>query len=276
MSDDSKNGDFSEIVHTPEEQAAFDERVDVLRGMTSLTNDEFTTEMEEEKEDISRQGSSGTTSEEYDEIQDRRKHRLRRLIWLGGLLMGLIIALIVILALWGQQDRDYTADLMGRESAAVEDIAPPVPAATPAEVLPPEVFTYTCADCGDTKVTQVPLDLNPDARYQFAYESDGTRIAILSVVDAQGYDAMAQALDAEYAKATEAGERVTAPKVLDDVADGAIVYGTTAIFKNGNDMGLLSSMAKQDAAGDESVTITTEELERLARIAAPRMVGSTP
>ncbi|MCE5190172.1 MAG: hypothetical protein LLG08_00070 [Actinomycetia bacterium] len=276
MSDDSKDGDFSEIVHTPEEQAAFDERVDIIRGMMSLTNDEFTAEMEEEKEDISRQGSSRTTSEEYDEIQDRRKHRLRRLIWLGGLLMGLIIALIVILALWGQQDRDYTADLIGRESAAVEDIAPPVPAATPAEVLPPEVFTYTCADCGDTKVTQVPLDLNPDARYQFAYESDGTRIAILSVVDAQGYDAMAQALDAEYAKATEAGERVAAPKVLDDVADGAMVYGTTAIFKNGNNMGLLSSMAKQDAAGDESVTITTEELERLARIAAPRMVGSTP
>ncbi len=276
MSDDSKDGDFSEIVHTPEEQAAFDERVDIIRGMMSLTNDEFTAEMEEEKEDISRQGSSRTTSEEYDEIQDRRKHRLRRLIWLGGLLMGLIIALIVILALWGQQDRDYTADLIGRESAAVEDIAPPVPAATPAEVLPPEVFTYTCADCGDTKVTQVPLDLNPDARYQFAYESDGTRIAILSVVDAQGYDAMAQALDAEYAKATEAGERVATPKVLDDVADGAMVYGTTAIFKNGNNMGLLSSMAKQDAAGDESVTITTEELERLARIAAPRMVGSTP
>ncbi len=142
MSDDSKNSDFSEIVHTPEEQAAFDERVDVIRGMMSLTNDEFTAEMEEEKEDISRQGSSGTTSEEYDEIQNRRKHRFHRLLWLGGLLMGFIVALIVVLALWGQQDRDYTADLMGRESAAVEDIAPPVPAATPAEVLPPEVFTY--------------------------------------------------------------------------------------------------------------------------------------
>ncbi len=273
MSNDSKESDFSEIVHTPEEQAAFDERVDVLRGMMSLTNDEFTAELEAEKEDRSRESSREITSAEYDEIRKRREHRFHRLLWLGGLLMGMIIALIVVLALWGQQDRDYTTDLMGAESAAVDEIAPPVPAATPAEVLPPEVFTSTCADCGDTEVTQVPLDLNPDARYQYAYDAGDTRIAILSVVDAEGYDTMAQALDAEHAKATEAGAQVAAPKVLDDVADGAIVYGTTAIFRNGDDMGLLMSMAKQDAVGDEFVTITTEELERLARIAAPRMVG---
>ncbi|MHB1135736.1 MAG: hypothetical protein ACYCXR_02400 [Coriobacteriia bacterium] len=270
MAEESEGREFSEVVHTPEDQAAFDQRVDVLRGMMSLTNDQFTAELEEDREESDLPITPDTPVGVLNELDDRRIKRRQRLIWLGGLLMGIIIALIVILALWGQQDRDLARDIAGG-SSDVEDVAPPEPAATPAEVLPAEVFTYTCADCGDTEVTQVALDLNKDAKYQFAYEAGGSRIAILSVVDSADYEATVQELDAAYASALEEGRDVAAPKVLEGVGDGAVVFDSTAVFTSGEDMGVLWANTLQDAGGEQSVTITTDELERLARIAAPRM-----
>ncbi|MBN2247167.1 MAG: hypothetical protein JW733_00560 [Coriobacteriia bacterium] len=270
MSQEPEGGEFSEVVHTPEDQAAFDERVGVLRGMLSLTNDQFTAELEEDREERNLPLTPETPISVLDELEERRVKRRQRLIWLGGLLMGIIIALIVILALWGQQDRDLARDITGG-SSDVDEIAPPEPAATPAEVLPPEVFTHTCADCGDTEVTQVALDLNKDAKYQFAYEAGGSRIAILSVVDSADYDATVQELDAAYASALEEGRDVPAPKMLEGVGDGAVVFDSTAVFKSGEDMGVLWANTLQDAGGEQSVTITVDELERLARIAAPRM-----
>lgn len=55
------------------------------------------------------------------------------------------------------------------------------------------------------------------------------------------------------------------------VADGAMVYGTTAIFRNGDDAGMLWANTLVDAGGEAAVTIEPDELEALARIAAPRM-----
>jgi len=69
----------------------------------------------------------------------------------------------------------------------------------------------------------------------------------------------------------EEGRDVAAPKVLEGVGDGAVVFDSTAVFTSGEDMGVLWANTLKDAGGEQSVTITTDELERLARIAAPRM-----
>ena len=55
------------------------------------------------------------------------------------------------------------------------------------------------------------------------------------------------------------------------VADGAVVYGSTAIFRNGDDAGMLWANTLVDAGGEAAVTVEPDELETLARIAAPRM-----
>ena len=115
------------------------------------------------------------------------------------------------------------------------------------------------------------LDLNPDARYQYAYEAGGSRIAILTVVDSVEYDTMAESLTSQYEKDSAAGADVVAPKVLEGVADGAVVYGSTAIFRNGDDAGMLWANTLVDAGGEAAVTVEPDELETLARIAAPRM-----
>jgi hypothetical protein len=90
-------------------------------------------------------------------------------------------------------------------------------------------------------------------------------------VDGAEYDTMAEALEAEYARALSDGLDVEAPRYLDDVGEGGMVYESTAIFRNRGDCGTLWANTLQDAGGDEFVTITPDELERLARVAAPRM-----
>ncbi|NCD18842.1 MAG: hypothetical protein EOL89_02485 [Actinobacteria bacterium] len=62
---------------------------------------------------------------------------------------------------------------------------------------------------------------------------------------------------------------------VDDPADvlppEAITYGSTAIFRNGDDAGMLWANTLVDAGGEAAVTIEPDDLEALARIAAPRM-----
>ena len=213
----------------------------------------------------------------------REARRLRRLagerqtqwVWL---ILALVVTLVVLLALWAMRDRTGGDDAASGAATADHpttsaplDAFPAEQVADPADVLPPEAISYTCSDDHETVVTQVELDLNPDARYQYAYEAGGSRIAILTVVDSAEYDTMAESLTSQYEKDSTAGADVVAPKVLEGVADGAMVYGTTAIFRNGDDAGMLWANTLVDAGGEAAVTVEPDELETLARIAAPRM-----
>jgi hypothetical protein len=252
---------------TPEEVAAFEEKVRTVVRYEELVRADALQELDDLDEALDEAKATGDDVAAY-RIEERKRSLNARTIAVVALLLAV---LIVAMAVWMTRGDDLIEGSAGGDSASVEAIAPPEPAAEPADVLPPEVFTYTCADCGSTTVTQVPLELNDDAKYQFAYEADGARIAILSVVDGAEYDALAQSLEAAYAQAQTEGADVGEPKYLDDVGDGAVVYDTTAIFRNGDDCGVLWANTLQDAAGDASVTISPEELERLARIAAPRM-----
>ena len=213
----------------------------------------------------------------------REARRLRRLagerqtqwVWL---ILALVVTLVVLLALWATRDRTGGDDAASGAAtadhpttAAPLDAFPAEQVADPADVLPPEAISYTCSDDHETVVTQVELDLNPDARYQYAYEAGGSRIAILTVVDSVEYDTMAESLTSQYEKDSAAGADVVAPKVLEGVADGAVVYGSTAIFRNGDDAGMLWANTLVDAGGEAAVTVEPDELETLARIAAPRM-----
>lgn len=247
-----------------------------LAGFTNLARAGAIAEAEDLRQRIA------AAEERGDQREARRLRRLageRKTQWVW-LVLALVVTLIVLLALWGTRGRDRTGDDVAASGAATADhptTAAPLDAfpaeqvADPADVLPPEAISYTCSDDHETVVTQVELDLNPDARYQYAYEAGGSRIAILTVVDSVEYDTMAESLTSQYEKDSAAGADVVAPKVLEGVADGAVVYGSTAIFRNGDDAGMLWANTLVDAGGEAAVTVEPDELETLARIAAPRM-----
>ena len=54
-------------------------------------------------------------------------------------------------------------------------------------------------------------------------------------------------------------------------SDAALAYESTIVFRKGADTALLWANTLEDASGKASVTIKPDELEDLARIAAPRM-----
>lgn len=255
--------------HTPEEQAAFEERLRTVDGFRNLAREAVVAEEIAMDDEMKAAEDAGASHGTLDRMREGHSSRMNALLWT---LVLLAVVLIVLVALWLSRGQDLTADLDGGSfSSAVSDIAPPTPADTPEDVLPAAVFEYECADCGGTTVVQTPLNLNKDAKYQFAYEAGSSRIAIFTVVDASEYDSMADSLQAEYEKAQEKGEEAAAPKMFDDIGEGAVIYGATAVFKNGDDCGLLWANTLQDAGGEQSVTIKPDELERLVRIAAPRM-----
>ena len=247
-----------------------------LAGFTNLARAGAIAEAEDLRQRIA------AAEERGDRREARRLRRLageRKTQWVW-LVLALVVTLIVLLALWGTRGRDRTGDDVAASGAATTDHPttsapldsfPAEQVADPADVLPPEAISYTCSDDHETVVTQVELDLNPDARYQYAYEAGGSRIAILTVVDSVEYDTMAESLTSQYEKDSAAGADVVAPKVLEGVADGAVVYGSTAIFRNGDDAGMLWANTLVDAGGEAAVTVEPDELETLARIAAPRM-----
>jgi len=190
-----------------------------------------------------------------------------------ALMLSVLVALIAAYLLFYGTGTDTLTGIddgaLSGEIAEIAEIAPPEPAATPEEVLPPQVFTATCADCG--AVEQVPLDLNKDAKYQFAYETDGTRLAIFTVVDAAQYDDLVATFEYSQGAAAAEGDQPEPPIELEGVGDKAVIYGGSAIFVTGDDCGVISGLPKQDAGGEQFMTLSAEELETLARIAAPRM-----
>ena len=245
-----------------------------LAGFTNLARAGAIAEAEDLRQRIA------AAEERGDQREARRLRRLageRQTQWVW-LILALVVTLVVLLALWAMRDRTGGDDAASGAATADHpttsaplDAFPAEQVADPADVLPPEAISYTCSDDHETVVTQVELDLNPDARYQYAYEAGGSRIAILTVVDSVEYDTMAESLTSQYEKDSTAGADVVAPKVLEGVADGAMVYGTTAIFRNGDDAGMLWANTLVDAGGEAAVTVEPDELETLARIAAPRM-----
>ena len=245
-----------------------------LAGFTNLARAGAIAEAEDLRERIA------AAEERGDQREARRLRRLageRQTQWVW-LILALVVTLVVLLALWAMRDRTGGDDAASGAATADHpttsaplDAFPAEQVADPADVLPPEAISYTCSDDHETVVTQVELDLNPDARYQYAYEAGGSRIAILTVVDSVEYDTMAESLTSQYEKDSAAGADVVAPKVLEGVADGAVVYGSTAIFRNGDDAGMLWANTLVDAGGEAAVTVEPDELETLARIAAPRM-----
>lgn len=245
-----------------------------LAGFTNLARAGAIAEAEDLRQRIA------AAEERGDRREARRLRRLageRKTQWVW-LVLALVVTLIVLLALWATRDRTGGDDAASGAATADHpttsaplDAFPAEQVADPADVLPPEAISYTCSDDHETVVTQVELDLNPDERYQYAYEAGGSRIAILTVVDSVEYDTMAESLTSQYEKDSAAGADVVAPKVLEGVADGAVVYGSTAIFRNGDDAGMLWANTLVDAGGEAAVTVEPDELETLARIAAPRM-----
>lgn len=209
----------------------------------------------------------GATEDELRRLHRGSSHRLMRLFYA---LLAVLIALIVAYLLFYANGTDTLTGIDdGALSGEIAEIAPPVPAASPEEVLPPQVFTVTCADCGE--VTQVPLDLNKDAKYQFAYETGDTRLAIFTVVDAAQYDDLVATFEYSQEAAATQGDEPERPIELDGVGDKAVIYGGSAIFVTGDECGVISGLPKQGAGGEQFSTLSPGELETLARIAAPRM-----
>ncbi len=268
MSDEQPGSKPERLGPTPEEQAEFEQRLETMAGFEALASASATAETEALTEQIKEAEARGDRAK-AERLKEKRSGIATRYL---VLIMAIIVALIVAVAWWATGRSDTTRGLAdGGDRSRVAEIAPPQKADTPAEVLPAEVFTYTCSDGDMTSVTQVPLHLNPAAKYQFGYDAGGSRIAVFSVVEGDQYDAMAESVRADYAKAKAAGDDVEPPRELSDLGDAALIYGSTVVFRKGADAALLWANTLEDAGGEASVTIKTDELEDLARIAAPRM-----
>jgi hypothetical protein len=269
MADTSGTGDSGagkRVEHTPEEEAAFEARAETVGRFADLMVADLDAQQDAVREEYDAAYERGATAVELHGMRRRNEHRGMQLL---TAVIAVILVLIVAYLLFYGNGTDTLTGIDGDAlSGDIAEIAPPVPAATPEEVLPPQVFTATCADCG--AVEQVPLDLNKDAKYQFAYETDGTRLAIFTVVDAAQYDDLVATFAYSQEAAAE-GEQPEPPIELEGVGDKAVIYGGSAIFKTGEDCGVISGLPKQDAGGEQFMTLSAEELETLARIAAPRM-----
>jgi hypothetical protein len=270
MANTSSTGDSGEgrrVEHTPEEEAAFEARAETIGQYADLMAADLNAQNYAATDEYYAAVGRGATE---DELRELRRRNTRRLMPLAYALLAVLIALIVAYLLFYGNGTDGLTGIDGDAlSSEIAEIAPPVPAATPEEVLPPQVFTATCADCG--AVEQVPLDLNKDAKYQFAYETDGTRLAIFTVVDAAQYDDLVATFESSQGAAAAEGDQPQSPIELEGVGDKAVIYGGSAIFVTGEDCGVISGLPKQDAGGVQFMTLSTEELETLARIAVPRM-----
>lgn len=255
--------------HSPEEIEAFEDRVETLAGMARLSEASGRADMEalkEERRVLRQQGLS------HGEVEARVAGSVNSLRRNTILFMALVVVLIVALALFYGQGIDITSPLSGGGGMAeAQRIAPPEPASTPAEILPPEVFRSICEDC-DEVVEQVPLDLNPAAKHQFGYDSAGSRVAIFTILDAEAYERYAEMIDESHEmRVAESGAVPEPPRHLDDVGEGAIVYDGLAVFRNGDSCGIVTGNRLMDVEGEPFDTVTVDELEKIARIAAPRM-----
>jgi hypothetical protein len=270
MADTSGTGDSGagkRVNHTPEEEAAFEARAETIGQYADLMAADFNAERDAARAEYDAAAAGGATAAELHGMGRRSEHRLLPLF---VALIAVIAVLIAAYLLFYDNGTDTLTGIDdGALSSEIAEIAPPVPADTPEEVLPPQVFTATCADCG--AVEQVPLDLNKEAKYQFAYETDGTRLAIFTVVDAAQYDDLVSTFQYSQEAAAAEGDQPEPPIELEGVGDKAVIYGGSAIFVTGEDCGVISGLPKQDAGGVQFMTLSTKELETLARIAAPRM-----
>ncbi len=269
MSDTPSTSDSdadSRVEHTPEEVAAFEARAETVGQYADLMAADMLAERDAAGARIEAATAAGASPSEILNMNRREGHRLKQIV---KALIAVLAILIVAYLLFYRNGTDTLAGIDDAPSSDIAEIAPPEPAATPAEVLPAEVFTATCADCGE--VTQVPLDLNKSAKYQFAYDAGGSRLALFTVVDAAEYDNLVSTYESSAEAAAAEGGEPEPPIELEGVGDKAVIYGGSAIFTTGDDCAVISGLPKQDAVGEEFFTLSNEELERLARIAAPRM-----
>ena len=269
MSDDCGRGEDGTPQHTPEEVEAFEERLETIGGMTRLTREAYREERRLRSAETAEARARGASEEEVERVRDRRLPAIDRMY---QLFIVLVIMLIAIMALFYVRGVDVTGTLTGGSAREIERIAPPERAATHAEILPPEVVPLACDDC-DEEVVQVPLDLNPEAKAQFAYDAGDMRMVTLTVLEGEDYEGVIERFDEAHESAVESGRDSEPPRYLDDVGGGMVVYGTAAVFKgsSGEECGIISSNMLLDVEGNPFTTVSQDELERLARIAAPRM-----
>ncbi|MDA3936602.1 MAG: hypothetical protein PF636_07045 [Actinomycetota bacterium] len=113
------------------------------------------------------------------------------------------------------------------------------------------------------EITQVLLEIYGDAKFAFAYEAGPSRLAVFTGLAAAEYDNLVLA--------AENRTQEVAPVELEGVGDEAVLFSGKVIFKTDEDCGVISGIPRVDADGEEFMTLTPDELESLARIAAPRM-----
>jgi hypothetical protein len=170
--------------------------------------------------------------------------------------VALAIALIALVALAGCSDStsDDASEEGADESSGTEAYMEEA-AASDEEILTAEIVQTVC-EVPDAQ--QSEFDLNDDADYQTAFDSDELgRLAIMTILPgADTYD--------EVTAGIEGG--IT----LEGIGDAAMSAENTVIFTSGGRTVLISTLENVYPAGQRPA-LTGDQLEELARVAAARM-----
>lgn len=120
MNDDIDRGDSGQsgrdVEHTPEEIAAFNERAEVIGGYAELAQAELEATAQEMTDEIADARARGS------EVAEERAHdtHIWRIRWLRNLLISVMVALIVVVALFYVTGTDLTEILGGDGGSAPE------------------------------------------------------------------------------------------------------------------------------------------------------------
>ncbi len=209
---------------------------------------------------------------------ERNEEHLERAVF-SEILLPLFLVVVLAAAIFFTTGRDLTARWLGGDDqvppvASSDELVHPERPARAEDILPPELIPAICDGLDDcANVVQVPLDLNPAAKYQFGYDAGGSRMAIFSGLEGSEYERIVEQIEASHERALNEGKDTAAPKYLDDIGEGAVIYGTMAVFKNNDTTGVIAANTVLGVDSKPLTVISTEDLEELARFTAPRMLS---